>query len=120
MGFCPHHRPIHSETWPELPDAGFGTRTRRSGGLELKGSYRPNTPGEVLVVVVVAAEVGEVEMAGHIRGYLSRTPIVEVFGLAAVAEVAQAGRPQILIHQGQLIAGRQVPAADTVEDEIGA
>ena len=55
---------------------------------DLERPYCPNPPGEVFVVVVVAAEVGEIEMPGHVRRGLRRSPIIEILGQAAVAKIA--------------------------------
>jgi len=46
----------------------------------LKGANRTNASGKVLVVAVLAAGIGEIDMRGHVGGVLSGGPVGEVVG----------------------------------------
>src|SRR5262249_23563989 len=67
-----------------------------------------------------ADEGGEADGAGVAGGRLRGGPVAAVAGEAAVLEVARARRFQVAIHQHELVARRQEPAADAVHDEAGA
>src|SRR5579872_4164488 len=86
-------------------------------------SERPDGPDparEVLVVAVVPASVGEIDVGGHVRIVLRRGPVFAVVVHSGVAEIADAGRLQSLVHLLQFVVRRKEPVAHAVEAERGA
>src|SRR6516225_6159681 len=86
----------------------------------LEGSDRPDPAGKVLVVVVLPAAIGKVDVMGHVRARLRRGPIGVVVRDSGVAKIGQAARLQIAIDQRQFVARRKEPAAHSVQTEISA
>ena len=49
-------------------------------------AYRPYPARKILIVVVLATGIGEVNMVGHVRGHLRRASVPTVVGQSAVAK----------------------------------
>src|SRR5215510_1068645 len=81
---------------------------------------RTNAAGKILIIVVLAAGIGEVNVVGHVRAHLRRTPVATVIGQSLIAKVRGAGGLQVAIHQCQLVARRQEPAAHAIQAVVGA
>jgi hypothetical protein len=64
----------------------------------LEGPDGPNSPGEVFVVAMLAAKIGEIDVSRHIRGLLRRRPVGEVVGNATVSKITGSGGLQVAIH----------------------
>src|SRR5215510_15115426 len=81
---------------------------------------RTNAARIILIIVVLAAGIFEVNVVGHVRAYLRRTPVGTVIGQSRISKVRGAGGLQVAMHQCQFVAGRQEPAAHAIQTVVGA
>src|SRR5215475_14247445 len=81
---------------------------------------RTNAARKILIIVVLAASIGEVNVVGHVRAHLRRTPVATVIGQSLIAKVRGAGGLQVAMHQRQFVARRQEPAAHAIQTVVGA
>src|SRR3546814_3985686 len=70
---------------------------------------------EILVVAVEPAQIGEIDVRGHVGVELRRGPIFTIIGHARLAEISESGGAQRLVHLGKFVARGQEPAAHAVE-----
>jgi hypothetical protein len=86
----------------------------------LKGPNRPNPAGEILIVAMLTAKIGKIDVSRHVRGLLRRRPVSEIVGHTAVSKIDGAVSFQVAVHQSQLVSGRQKPPTNSVQAEVGA
>src|ERR1017187_3354140 len=87
---------------------------------ELESPDSPDSPREVLIVAMLAAKIGEIDVSRHVRGLLRRRPVGEIVGNTAVSKITGSVGFQVTIHQSQLVSRRQKPPTNSVQAEIGA
>lgn len=64
-------------------------------------------PGEVFVVAMLAAKIGEIDVRRHVRGLLRRSPVSEIVGNPAVSKINGSVGFQVAIHLSQLVSRRR-------------
>lgn len=83
-------------------------------------AYGADAARVVLVVVMQAAVVREVDVIGHVRGLLRRGPVHQVVGKAGVTEVTETLGFEVAVEPREFVARGQEPSADAIQDVLRA